>query len=164
VAIAVVGVTGYAVGRWGTAPSVEIREVTHTEWRTRVEVQEVVRWRERVVERRVTDRRTETTDAGTVVVVERIDERTRTDRDGSGESSSRAEGEGTRDTTRIVTPTQPQWRVGVDVGASLRDPIVPIYGPVVVGARVDRWIAGPVWIGAWASTAGAAGVGVAMEW
>lgn len=162
VALVAVGIAAYSVGRWATAPEIEIRTEYRTEWRTRVEVQEVVRWRERVVERRVTDRRVETTDAGTIVV-ERIDERTRTDRAEDTDTDTRAESEGEARVVRTETPVPPQWRVGVDVGAGLRDPLVRIYGPVVVGARVDRRIAGPIWIGAWAGTHGAAGLSLSGE-
>jgi hypothetical protein len=161
-AIAAVGLAGYGLGRWGTAPEVETREVVRTEWRTKVETKEVVRWRDRVVERRVTDRRTEVSDAGTVVV-ERIEEHSRTDRDGASASEGSTTQALDQTVSRVSTPVRPQWRVGVDVGASLREPLVPLYGPVVVGARVERWIAGPVWLGAWASTSGAAGVSVSGE-
>lgn len=62
-----------------------------------------------------------------------------------------------------MTPVLAQWRVGVDIGGSLKAPLLPLAGPLVLGARVERRILGPVWGGVWASTYGAAGVGVTSE-
>lgn len=61
------------------------------------------------------------------------------------------------------TTLRPDWRVGVLVGASLREPLVPIAGPLVLGATVERRIIGGVSAGAWVNTVGAAGASVSVE-
>lgn len=83
------------------------------------------------------------TDAREVADVERL-----TERGGKSEST---------------TPARPDWRVGVLVGASLREPLVPIAGPLVLGASVERRILGPFSVGAWVNTVGAAGASVSGE-
>lgn len=62
-----------------------------------------------------------------------------------------------------TTTLRPDWRVGVLVGASLKEPLVPIAGPLVLGASVERRIVGGVSAGAWVNTAGAAGASVSVE-
>lgn len=57
---------------------------------------------------------------------------------------------------KIVT-LQPTWGAGLDVGASLQEPFVPIAGPLVLGLRFEWRIVGGIWVGAWVSTSGAAG-------
>ena len=49
------------------------------------------------------------------------------------------------------------------VGASLREPLVPIAGPLVLGASVERRIVGGLSAGAWLNTVGAAGASVSLE-
>lgn len=58
---------------------------------------------------------------------------------------------------------RPDWRVSVQAGASLQAPAVPIAGPLVLGAQVDRRIVGGVSAGVWINTSGAAGVAVSVE-
>lgn len=65
--------------------------------------------------------------------------------------------------TETKTTLQPDWRVHLQVGASLRDPLLPIAGPLVIGVQVDRRIIGGLSAGVWASTYGAAGLGVSFE-
>lgn len=62
-----------------------------------------------------------------------------------------------------VTAYRPQWRVSVLAGGTLRDPLLPIAGPLVPGLGAERRIAGPVWLGAWALSAGAAGLSLSVE-
>lgn len=58
---------------------------------------------------------------------------------------------------------RPDWRVSVQAGASLQTPAVPIAGPLVLGAQIDRRIVGGVSAGVWVNTSGAAGVAVSVE-
>lgn len=58
-----------------------------------------------------------------------------------------------------VTPVRPRWSVSLMPGAQLfGSKAVTLYGPLVLGASVERRIAGPVSIGLWGSTSGAAGI------
>lgn len=69
-----------------------------------------------------------------------------------------------RDREVIKTTTlRPDWRVGVLVGVSIREPFLPIAGPLVLGISVDRRIIGGLSAGVWVNTSGAAGLGVAFE-
>lgn len=52
---------------------------------------------------------------------------------------------------------QPDWRIGVLAGASLREPLIPIASSLVLGVSIERRIAGGFGCGAWLLTAGAAG-------
>lgn len=58
---------------------------------------------------------------------------------------------------------RPDWRVSVAVGASLHEPFVPIAGPLVLGAEVDRRIVGGFSVGVWINTSGAAGGAASFE-
>lgn len=71
-------------------------------------------------------------------------------------------GETVAEHTKIVT-LRPQWRVSLLAGASLRDPLLPIAGPLVLGAEVDYRIAGGLSVGLWVNTVGAAGLSLALE-
>jgi hypothetical protein len=69
----------------------------------------------------------------------------------------------TENITATTTTVRPDWRVGVLVGTSLREPLVPIAGPLVLGASLERRIVGGLSAGAWANTSGAAGASLSME-
>lgn len=57
------------------------------------------------------------------------------------------------------TPVRPRWSVSLMPGAQLLgSKAVPLYGPLVLGASVERRMAGPVSIGLWGSSSGAAGI------
>lgn len=73
-----------------------------------------------------------------------------------------SEGERERIVTKTVT-LQPDWRIGVQVGASLRQPALPITGPLVIGVQAERRIVGGVSAGLWANTVGAGGAVVSVE-
>ncbi len=67
---------------------------------------------------------------------------------------------------KIVEKTvtlRPDWRVGVLAGASLRGPLLPIAGPLVIGVSAERRILGGVSAGIWVNTVGAAGASVSVE-
>jgi hypothetical protein len=58
---------------------------------------------------------------------------------------------------------RPNWRVAASVGGTLREPLVPLAGPLVVGIEIDRRISGGLSLGVWASTQGAAGLTLSFE-
>lgn len=60
----------------------------------------------------------------------------------------------------------PTWRVSALAGASLREPLLEVPGAswAVLGASVERRVAGPVYVGAWATTAGVGGVSLGVTW
>jgi hypothetical protein len=61
--------------------------------------------------------------------------------------------------THTSTSARPRWSVSLMPGAQLFGAkALPLYGPLVLGASVERRIAGPVSIGLWGSTSGAAGI------
>lgn len=69
---------------------------------------------------------------------------------------------------RVVAAAQPNWRVAVDLGLAdaphrLDVPGVPRYLPAVANLAAERRIAGPVWVGVWASSTPAVGIRVAVE-
>lgn len=86
----------------------------------------------------------------------RLNERAETSSERTAQSDARQE-------IRIATVDRPDWRVSAQVGASLQAPAVPIAGLLVIGAQVERRIAGGVSAGVWGNTAGAAGVSVSVE-
>jgi hypothetical protein len=161
VAIVVVATAAFAAGRYSTPEKVEVREVVKVEWKDRI-VEKVVTKRakaeERVVyvdrvvspEGEVREKRVTTTKADTRELV---------DLGKTSESSGKAEA-----TSSSTTTLRPDWRVGVLVGASLREPLVPLAGPLVLGASLERRIVGGVSAGAWVNTVGAAGASVSLEW
>lgn len=106
---------------------------------------------------------TTTTDAGTVVVdrsVEHEGSTTNSTETSSSRTSEEHAGELAREKT---TTLQADWRIGVQVGASLVAPKLPITGPLVIGASIERRIIGGVSAGLWANTVGAGGASVSVE-
>lgn len=58
----------------------------------------------------------------------------------------------------------PSWRVGLQAGATWREPALQLAGPLVIGVSVEARLAKtPVSVGAWGSTYGAAGGSVSVE-
>lgn len=152
VAVLAVGIAAFSAGRF-SAP-----EVVQTV------VEEKVVYRDRVVEVRG---KTETRIVYRDRVVkpdgeirEKTEERTATREDLERDASRTGASE--RTDTRTTT-TRPDWRVGVLAGVSLREPAVPIAGPLVLGVQVERRIIGGVSAGAWVNTVGAAGAVVSVE-
>lgn len=62
-----------------------------------------------------------------------------------------------------VTTLRPRWRVAVLGGASWNPPLIPIAGPLVLGAEVDIRIVGGLSAGVWANTGGSGGVSISFE-
>ncbi len=67
--------------------------------------------------------------------------------------------------TNMKTVTlRPSWRLGVQVGASLKAPGLVITGPLVLGVSVETRIAQtPFGVGLWGNTVGAGGVSLSGE-
>ncbi len=147
---------GVALGRYATPP----RVVTVT----KVEVREVIK-RVKVKDRAVTRTTTtvvEPTPAGpktTTHTETRTDEHTttNTDKDATTHTAS-----------TTTTGHRPDWRVGALIGAELSPSVAP---SLLVGAHLERRLAGPVWIGAWGMVsptpsgirAGAVGASLGVE-
>lgn len=146
----------FSAGRY-TAPE-KVREVEKLVWKDRAEEKGSTKKAKAVdrivyVDRVITKdgevrekRMTKTlTDAREVAEVARV-----TESSGAFEKST-------------TTTLRPDWRVGVLAGASLREPLVPIAGPLVLGVSVERRIVGGLSAGAWANTVGAAGASLSLE-
>lgn len=163
-AVVLVGVAAFSAGRFSAPREVEERVEYRTEWKTKTV--EVVKWRtaKSVASKTTTTPVLLAAPDGGVVLAATTTIETREHETGSGgsESTSEANRNSSGETQRKVTQ-QPDWRIGAQVGASLRDPLLPIAGPLVFGVTVDRRISGGVSAGLWGSTVGAAGVGVSVE-
>lgn len=163
-AAVLIAVVGFSAGRYSAPLEVEERVEYRTEWKEkRVEV---VKWRTA----RAVDTRTTTTpvllpvpDGGVVLATATTTEtRERETATARLDTAIDLSGNTTGSTSRKVTQ-QADWRLGVQVGASLRDPLLPIAGPLVLGASVERRIAGGISAGAWLNTSGAAGASISLE-
>lgn len=150
------GVACFAAGR-GTAP-LQVSE--RVEYRS-LAVEDITRGytfaTQRVVYRNIV---TTITDAGTTITDKSIErEAARTE---STENVSRTES--TEKKSEHVTTLRPAWSIGLQVGASLVKPALPLTGPLVIGASVDFRIAqSPFLIGVWANTVGTGGAELRTE-
>lgn len=164
VALVVVGLAAFFAGRFSAPREVEERVEYRTEYRTKTV--EVVRWKTaKAVDTRTTSTPVllPTLDGGVVLAAATVTEtRERERHEGGQETSTNTDGSSRAEEQRKVTQ-QPDWRLGAQVGASLRDPLLPLAGPLVVGVSAERRIVGGVSAGLWANTVGAAGVGVSVE-
>jgi hypothetical protein len=167
VLVVIAGFGGFSAGRWLATPQVKIETKTEEKvvYRDKivdriVEVKAATKTEIRVVTRTIWA----TPDAGTVTQ----------EREVSGSKETLASTLATerieaiqRDEVKnsftVSTPVLKDWRVAVLVGASIREPLLPIAGPLVFGAEIDRRIIGPFWAGAWLNTGGSAGLSVAAE-
>lgn len=162
--LVLVALGAFSAGRFSAPREVEERVEYRTEWKTKTV--EVVKWRAA----RAVDTKTVTTpvllptpDGGAVLAASTTTEsRTRESSGGAADSTSSTQGGEQQQLQRKVTQ-QPDWRLGAQVGASLRDPLLPLAGPLVVGVSVERRIAGGISAGVWGSTAGAAGLSISAE-
>lgn len=154
----------FSVGRF-TAPVVtETRDVEHVVYKDRVVEKVVTVQAAAKVRTRVVYRDRVTTPDGTVTEHEQDSTHTDERADATTTTNTTSEHAGESHTERTVTITlRPQWRVSVLAGASLRDPLLPLAGPLVLGAEVDYRIAGGLTAGLWVNTVGAAGLSLALE-
>ncbi|MHB1065627.1 MAG: hypothetical protein ACYC1Z_14260 [Georgenia sp.] len=163
-ALVLMGVGAFSAGRFSAPRQVETREVEKLVFRD-LTVEDLTKGMTftKTVTKTVW-RNVETKPDGTVV--DRSIER-----EGGTEASTTTEARrtteehtGERETEKTSTTTlQPSWRVGLQVGASLRPPALPITGPLVIGASVERRIVGGVSAGLWANTVGAGGASLSVE-
>lgn len=158
--VLLVAAGSFSAGRF-TAP---VKTETRVEWRD-ITTEDLTRGLtftktvNRTVYRNVVT--TVTPDAGTVVVDTSV-EHEGTDEHRTDEVTAKRTTEHAGERVETVT-LRPDWRVGLQVGASLREPALPITGPLVLGATVERRIVGGVSAGVWANTVGAAGASVSLE-
>lgn len=162
----------FSAGRFSAPLKIETRDVEKVLWKERVV--------EKVVEKVVTVEARAKLETRTIYVdrvvtkegevreriVERLvtaeEAKKLTTDDTSKDLAKTNEGERLHEVVKTVT-LQPAWRVGLLVGASLRDPFVPIAGPLVLGAQVEHRLVGGVSAGLWLNTVGAVGVVVSLE-
>ena len=150
----------FSAGRLTAPVKTDVREVERVVWKDRV-VEKVVTKRAKADERIVyVDRVVSPTGE----VREKRTTHTLADTRELVDLGKTSESTGSTDKSASSTSTlRPDWRVGVLAGASFREPLVPIAGPLVLGASVERRIAGGLSAGAWVSTVGAAGASVSLE-
>lgn len=141
-------VAAFVAGRF-TGPAVE---------QTRTEFVEVTKVKRVQAKTRDMVRYIERTKAPDGSTTEKISERVATKADTTTEANRAVTD------VRTVTVTKlPDWRVGLLVGAAWKEPALPLAGPLVLGATVDRRIVGGLSAGAWGSTQGAAGVSLSFD-
>ena len=162
------GVVAGAMGqRYLGAPRVEVRTETKVETRdvihetVKVEVREVEAKAKSVVVYR--DRTVTVEGAVHETSIEKSEETFVATAIASQQAILEATRESASTSTTVTTPVLPRWRVAVLAGASIREPLLPLAGPLVLGVEVDYRVVGPVWVGAWLNTFGAAGVSVGGE-
>lgn len=151
-------------GRFSAPLQVQTIDTVKIEFLDREVVREVVREVKAKAETRIVYRDVVTTKEGTVTVheVEKTD--TKTDSVKTDEGVKVSDRVATVDSTHQQTVTlRPNWRVGLQVGASWPKPLLTIAGPLVLGLSVDYRIVGGLTAGLWVNTYGAAGVGLAFE-
>lgn len=128
---------------------VTVKEAAKTEQRV-VYVDRVItkegEVRERIVEKTVeVERKTENTEGNKT------------------EATTAREDKAAEKVTEKSVTARPDWRVGLLLGAQWPKPLLPIYGPLVLGAYGERRIIGGFSLGLWVNTGGAAGVSASME-
>lgn len=156
VALLVLLALSFSAGRY-TAPE-KVREVEKLVWKDRVD-EKASKKKTKAVDRIVYVDRVVTPEGE---VREKKTIRTLTDARETNDVAKTTESTGSAEKSTTTT-LRPDWRIGVLAGASLREPLLPIAGPLVLGVSVERRITGGVSAGAWANTVGAAGASVSVE-
>jgi hypothetical protein len=157
---AVALVAGIAGGYWLSPTKVETRTEVKTEWKIK-EVEKRVEVAGKEVERvKIVYRTIERKPDGSEHVTELEDSSSHTLSVSALHLDRTTDATGKQASVTLTRPVGPDWRVAVLAGASLKEPLLPIAGPLVLGLEVDRRIIGPFWLGAWVSTSGAAGLAV----
>lgn len=159
-ALVVLLVLAFTAGRFTAPERVDVREVEKVVWKDRV-VEKVVTRKAKAVDRVVYVDRVVTPEGE---VREKRTTRTVTDARELVEAGKTSESTGKAESSSSSTTTaRPDWRLGVLVGASLREPLLPVAGPLVLGASLERRIVGGLSAGAWLNTVGAAGASLSVE-
>jgi len=149
----------FSAGRFTAPVKTDVREVEKVVWKDRV-VEKVVTRKAKAVDRVVYVDRVVTPEGE---VREKRTTRTLTDARELTDSGKTSESTGKSETSSSSTTSRPDWRLGVLVGASLREPLLPVAGPLVLGASLERRIVGGLSAGAWLNTVGAAGASLSVE-
>ena len=161
------GIASFSAGRFSAPEIIQNRDVERIVYRD-LSVEDITRGYmfaktvDRIVYRNVV---TTVTDAGTIIVDRSVEHEGGNIASGVTETKHTAQNVETA-AEKIVERTitlRPDWRIGVLAGGSLRPPLVPLAGPLVLGAQVDRRIVGGLSVGAWVNTIGAPGVAVTLE-
>ncbi len=166
VGIAALFGVAFAAGRY-SSPTPDVKEVERIVYRDKVVEKIVTVTVESEAKRVVIYRERTTKPDGTIT--EREAEHVATDTKVKTDLSSvrDAETDLRRDTSKTVTASRPQWRVGALIGADLG--FAPLSATLVVGGQVERRIIGPFSVGAWvlvrpAPLGVAAGGSLSLEW
>jgi hypothetical protein len=150
----------YAAGRYATPARVveKVRTVEVEKVVERVRMETV--YRAAQDERRNVRRETreEKRPDGTVITTKVEDDKTETKTATEGRTAAEAakavERERLVETVRVVEGKRPDWLVGAQIGYS---------NGALYGVSVDRRILGPAYIGVWANTQRAVGVGIRVQ-
>ena len=158
-ALAAALVAAFGAGRWFDPPT-----IAETRVELRFVTKEVVRWKARA-SKDTYERRTPVvvaTPDGGIAIANVVELSTR--------ETNSIEGELKRDQTREskqelkAGADLSRYRLGLQLGASWREPAISIAGPLVVGASAEARIGNlPMWLGAWGGTYGAGGVSLSGE-
>ncbi len=169
-------VASFSAGRFSAPLKVETRDVERVVFKDKmVTVEKVVERvvtveKEAKVETRIVWRDRVITKEGTVTehIVEKTGRADETEKTTAADKTADKHVEqvqaleSTHETVKTVT-LRPSWRVSLGVGASLKAPLLPIAGPLVLTTGAEYRIVGGVSAGLWLNTVGAAGALVSLE-
>ena len=177
-AVPVAALLGVLIGRFTAHPRVETVE--------KVRVDEKVVYRDRIVEAKASSDDTAKVQAVRTVTVVKTrwlpggvvekEATTTAAKDTTATEAKRATTNVTTeravDSQRIqdvyrttIVDNRPNWSVSLMPGVQFAgEKAVALYGPGVLGASVEHRFIGPVFLGAWGSTSGAAGISIRSEW
>lgn len=162
--VALALVASFVGGRFSAPLKVETRDVEKVVFKDRVVEKIVTVEKAAKVETKIVYRDRVIMKDGTITEreVEKTDAKTDTEKTADASKVEVREVEKLV-TVEKITTLRPDWRVGILAGASIREPLVPIAGPLVLGLEVDRRIIGGFSAGVWVNTSGAAGVALSLE-
>jgi hypothetical protein len=156
----------YSAGRYATPAKVvtknrfvEVEKVVE-----RVRVETVIQTVEVVKKDVRTVTRWEKNPDGRVIVTKTEEDKTETKNEADtatkAESVKVVEREKIVERLKIVESKRPDWLIGAQIG--VKDVFAPLNG-TIYGATIDRRIIGSAYLGVWANTSGAVGVGLRLE-
>jgi hypothetical protein len=163
--LALVG--SFGVGRYSRAPSVVTKDVVRVEIRDVIKTQVVhdVQTVHDTETKLRTVTRWQTTPGGVTTVVQEVARDTQAETKRADHIDAKQDRETQQTSVTVHTvDARPTWSVSLMPGAQLAGArAVDLYGPLVLGVAIERRILGPVWLGAWGSTSGAAGLSLRGE-